>query len=293
MQYLIIVFVLLFFAILFILFFGKISLIFRGNINSNSPPNYLIYGFFINKYFIKYVIDIKQNCFCVYFANKIKLYPFKIKKNIKNKTFSINKEDDSNNNFYNDNKKLNIETNSLSGNNKLPNYSDENTSKDSQSNPKSTKNQEMIFSFEILKKHFLSFCQKIYYAKNIYILLKDTKLISHILLWIIRLFKNICKVILINKLYIKLRLSLIEPSYTGFLYGCCEGIKNILKNKNSRKEIIFEPSFSNEPFFAETEIHFSSSIGKILFPFLIGLLTFPYLNIIAFYLKFKKNQKQK
>ncbi|MBD3345361.1 MAG: hypothetical protein GF401_09900 [Chitinivibrionales bacterium] len=114
--------------------------------------------------------------------------------------------------------------------------------------------------------------------KNFFIL-RQTKLRNKVLRWVYRLLNNLLRIIFFEKLCLRIKVSLSDPSLAGKLYGYTTGLRHALTTPGPDRILLaYEPIFDREHEELLGDIRFKTSLSRLLRPVVSALLTFPYIN---------------
>jgi hypothetical protein len=134
-----------------------------------------------------------------------------------------------------------------------------------------------------------TFAEKLIPLKKVWIFAGNPSFRGEILRWIRRLVFSLFHTISVSTFRVRVKAGLEEPSLTAAAYGYYIGLKNILATGNSsRRKIMFEPVFNNDPFETDGEIRISTSVARLCLPLVLAVATFPYLHAVILYFKMRK-----
>lgn len=115
--------------------------------------------------------------------------------------------------------------------------------------------------------------------RNKYVMLfRDRKWRKKAFAWLKRVVKSTLRFVVFKYLRIKLKVGLKDPAELGKLYGYCVATRSALQLKNRSVDVDVEPVFLKDHFEFSAETILNTSTYRILAPFMVALLTAPYLH---------------
>jgi hypothetical protein len=124
---------------------------------------------------------------------------------------------------------------------------------------------------------------------RVMVFLRNTRWRNKILRWLKGSVLRFFHIVSVTRFRFSLRLGLSDPGQLGIAYGYFIAAKHALTDgKNSHREIIFEPVFDREIAEAQGAIEISSSLARLCLPFVLALVTFPFVHTLLLYLKARR-----
>jgi|GEM_PF-4538384 len=97
------------------------------------------------------------------------------------------------------------------------------------------------------------------------------------------------RIIRFETFVIRVKAGAEDPAIPGMIFGYITGLRNaLIPEKNRHAVIEFEPVFNNPDLFEyECRVRVSTSVGRVIRPFLAGVVTFPYLQALIAWRRMK------
>ncbi len=110
--------------------------------------------------------------------------------------------------------------------------------------------------------------------------------------WFFRFFKTFNHLIRFECLKADIRAGVEDPAVLGKIYGYYQAFSNGLQLNEYGFNFFFEPVFMKNHFEADGALKISSSIGRLLTPFGVAFLTFPYISTFFIWRSYKRKMKR-
>ncbi len=113
-----------------------------------------------------------------------------------------------------------------------------------------------------------------------------------IFVWLLRIFKSFCHLVHFDCFKADIRAGVEDPAVLGRIFGYYQAISNGLQLKEYGIKLFWEPVFMKNHFEAEGAVKISSSLGRLLAPFGVAFLTFPYISTFFLWRSYKQKIKR-
>lgn len=106
--------------------------------------------------------------------------------------------------------------------------------------------------------------------------------------WSFRLLRLSLKIIRFDHLQVHAKAGFEDPAETGKIYGYFAALHSVVFNIRKNIDVRLEPQFMRNVFEVEGSVGLKTSIAAILMPFVVAILTFPYLSVFFIWRRLKK-----
>lgn len=113
-----------------------------------------------------------------------------------------------------------------------------------------------------------------------------------ILSWLFRFFKTFRCLVRFECFKAYIRAGVEDPAVLGKIFGYYQALSKGLQLNEYGLDLFFEPVFMKNHFEADGAVKISSSIGRLLTPFGVAFLTFPYINTFFLWRSHKRKMKR-
>lgn len=111
--------------------------------------------------------------------------------------------------------------------------------------------------------------------------------------WFIRIVGTFRSLVHFDYFKANFKAGLEDPAVLGRMYGYYQAILKALQLENSKKiDFSFEPVFMQNYFDGDGAVKIRSSVGNLLAPFGVAVLTFPYFQTLLLWFRFKRKLKK-
>jgi len=125
--------------------------------------------------------------------------------------------------------------------------------------------------------------------KRIFVFIGNAQWRSIILVWLKKSVFRFFRVLSVPLLSAHIKAGFDDPSKTGIYFGYYIAGINMLANiNNKRRHIVYEPDFTAESFSTHGQLRVSTSIVRLVLPFVLAIVTFPYLRTIRLIFRARK-----
>ena len=125
-------------------------------------------------------------------------------------------------------------------------------------------------------------------AKKTWTIIRDLHLASRLYRWLIRVMRLGFRFVRFDSFRFHAKAGVEDPAELGKIYGWYVSLNNCLFGARKNVDIRFEPLFLQERLEFEGNIGFRTSLARLMFPFAVGLATFPYLKMYLAWRRLKK-----
>jgi hypothetical protein len=124
--------------------------------------------------------------------------------------------------------------------------------------------------------------------------LRQEKLRSHGLRWLVRILKSMLRIVAIRRLLVRTEFVFDDPALGGRLFGYYESIRHAAALYSKKINLLFRPLFIKGDTRIEIDFCATTSLWKIGYPLLVAVVAFPYMTFgITWWRFFKMNRQQK
>jgi hypothetical protein len=124
--------------------------------------------------------------------------------------------------------------------------------------------------------------------------LKQDKLRSRGLRWIVRIVKSILQIVAIRRLLVRTEFVFDDPALGGKLFGYYECVRHAAALYSKKINLFFRPLFIQGDTRIDIDFCATTSLWKMGYPLLVAVVTFPYMTFgITWWRFYKMNRKQK
>ncbi len=118
--------------------------------------------------------------------------------------------------------------------------------------------------------------------------LRDGRWRRKVTKWLVRVLRSFFYIVAFDRFQMRIKAGVEDPSVMGLIYGFFQAVQHGLTGQFQNIRIDFEPVFMDNLFQFEGATGIRSSIGKLLFPVIVALFTFPYLTTLWLWWKSRK-----
>ncbi len=139
-----------------------------------------------------------------------------------------------------------------------------------------------------LKKKFEKF------KKIVTFVIDQKKIAVKFTRWIIRIIKNLFRVIKFDCIKFDIKAGFEDPSITGMVYSVYTGVFYTLEIHDAKQlKLNFNPVFTNKDVvtFFQGSLSLKTSLGRLILPITNALLFFPYYSAFILWRRYKKIKK--
>lgn len=123
---------------------------------------------------------------------------------------------------------------------------------------------------------------------------REKKIAGKLLRLVIRFFKALFRIIKLKRLEVSVRGGTPDPSMTGSAYGYIKAAQGFLASKGKTFRLSAEPVFGRGLVLeAEGGVVLKTSLFRLMYPVLTVLFTFPYLNVLLVFFRYRRFKRKK
>lgn len=130
--------------------------------------------------------------------------------------------------------------------------------------------------------------------RNRYIyMLRQDKMIQKLFRWLMRVLKNLLKIIRFHHFNAAVKAGIEEPALLGKIYSVYTMARSTAIVTRGKPALSFEPVFMKNCFEGETAFALKTSVLMLLWPGIVALTTFPYITVLWLFWKSRKLKQRK